>query len=470
MMSDQSSEADVSMPSKVLWGEGLFLRPQHFQQQDRYHEARLNQTACALHPYCWGVRRLAVDLDALRNDVLRIDELSLLFPDGEVYRAPGGDPLPLPVRLGELPGAPQTVTFHAALPSLKTHGENCAIGGDGFDPLDPPDAPTMRYGRHERETQDLYTQAADAPVTYLRKTLRLVPDSEALEAYESFPLLRLRRVATGGFEPDPGFIPPSLSIDAVSGPGMGLYGALARLMEKLQAKVAALYGDLREPSRNVVEIRGGDVSSFWLLHTASAGYAALAHYLHHRDLHPERLFGALLHLAGGLMTYSRSYRLGDLPSYVHADPAPQFARLDEIIRDLLDTVISSRYFTIALRHDRPSYYHGVLDSGRITPQTTLYLAVAADLPALRLVETVPLQFKVGAPEDVDRCVLSALPGVKLLHAPQVPSAIPVRPDLVYFVLEARALLYEAMLKAQAISVYVPNGLRELRLELIAVSA
>ena len=29
--------------SKVLWGEGLFLRPQHFQQQDAYHEWRLSQ-------------------------------------------------------------------------------------------------------------------------------------------------------------------------------------------------------------------------------------------------------------------------------------------------------------------------------------------------------------------------------------------------------------------------------------------
>lgn len=454
------------MPSKVLWGEGLFLRPQHFQQQDRYHEARLNQTACALHPYCWGVRKLVVDLDALRSDILRIDELSLLFPDGEVVRAPGDDILPPQVRLGDLPPALQSVTFHAALPALRPHGDNCASGASP----DGTEAPDVRFGRHERETQDLYTQAADAPVTYLRKALRLVADSEPLEAYESFPLLRLRRVATGGFEVDPGFIPPSLSIDAVSSPGAGLYIGLARLMEKLLAKVGALYGDLREPSRNVVEIRGGDVSSFWLLHTASAGYAALAHFLHHRELHPERLYGALLALAGGLMTYSRSYRLEDLPSYVHADPGPQFARLDGIIRDLLDTVISSRYFTIALHKDRPSYYLGALDSGRINAQTTLYLAVAADMPALRLVEAVPLQLKVGAPEDVDKFVLSALPGVKLVHAPQVPSAIPVRPDTYYFVLEGRGALYEAMLKAQSISVYVPNGVRELRLELIAVSA
>ncbi|RYE97317.1 MAG: type VI secretion system baseplate subunit TssK, partial [Oxalobacteraceae bacterium] len=105
------------MPSKVLWDEGLFLRPQHFQQQERYHDARLNQTACALHPYCWGVRRMTIDLDALRNDVLRIEELSLLFPEGEVYRAPDGDILPPQVRLADLPPDLQTVTYHAALPT-----------------------------------------------------------------------------------------------------------------------------------------------------------------------------------------------------------------------------------------------------------------------------------------------------------------------------------------------------------------
>jgi type VI secretion system protein ImpJ len=445
------------MPSKVLWGEGLFLRPQHFQQQDRYHEARLNQTANALHPYAWGVRRLCIDQDALRNDILRLEQLSLLFPDGELYRAPEGDALPLQVRLSELPSSRQTVTFHAALPSLKVYGDNCASGEDAGD---------MRFARHERETQDLYTQAADAPVTYLRTALRLVADTEPLEAFESFPLVRLRRVATGGFEIDPAFMPPSLAIDAVP----GLSTLLARLMEKLLAKVNALYGDLREPSRNVVEIRGGDMSSFWLLHTASMGYAELSHYLNHRDLHPERLFSSLLRLAGGLMTYSRSIRLEDLPGYEHADPGPQFARLDGIIRELLDTVISSRYFAITLHHERASYWTGALDSGKINAQATLYLAVAAEMPALRLVEVVPLQFKLGAPEDVDKCVLSALPGVKLVHAPQVPAAIPVRPDTYYFMLENRGALYDAMLKAQAISVYVPNGIRELRLELIAVAA
>jgi len=452
----------MNTPAKVLWGEGLFLRPQHFQQQDRYHEARLAETAAALHPYCWGVRRLEIDADALKADVLRVVALALIFADGEIVRAPGPDALPRQVRLGDLPPQVQTITFHAALPALKLHGENCAARGAG-----EAEAPSsVRYGQREHETDDLFGASEPAPVAYLTRTVRLVPDLETLDAYDSLPLVRLHRVATGGFEIDHAFTPPSLSIEGAP----GLHARLVRLMEKLLAKVHALHGHYRDPGRHVIALRGGDVASFWLLHTVSAGYAALGHYLAHRDLHPERLFQDLLALAGGLMTFSRGIRLEDLPAYAHHDPGPAFARLDVILRELLDTVISSKYFAIALSNERPSYHLGALDSGKIDSHTTLYLGVAADLPALQLAEIVPLRFKIGAPEDVDQLVLSAMPGVKLAHAPQVPAALPVRPDMLYFVLDSRGALYDSMLKAQAISLYVPNGIRDLTLELIAIAA
>jgi type VI secretion system protein ImpJ len=133
-------------------------------------------------------------------------------------------------------------------------------------------------------------------------------------------------------------------------------------------------------------------------------------------------------------------------------------------------VISSKYFAIALDETRPSYYLGKLDSGKIDDKTTFYLAVAAAMPMIELVDVVPVRFKVGAPDDVDKFVLSAMPGVRLQHAPQVPAAIPVRPDMAYFTLEAKGQLYERMLKAQSISIYVPIGLEELKLELVAVTS
>ncbi|RZJ83014.1 MAG: type VI secretion system baseplate subunit TssK, partial [Massilia sp.] len=152
------------------------------------------------------------------------------------------------------------------------------------------------------------------------------------------------------------------------------------------------------------------------------------------------------------------------------DPGPAFATLHAIIRELLDTVISAKYFGIALNEVRPSYHIGMLDSGKIDDDTTFYIAVSADIAALELIEIVPLRFKVGAPDDVEKFVLSALPGVRLQYAPQLPAAVPVRPETCYFVLEAKGPMYERMLKAQSISIYVPAGMKELRLELLAVAA
>ncbi|HEU4375668.1 MAG TPA: type VI secretion system baseplate subunit TssK, partial [Telluria sp.] len=382
---------------------------------------------------------------------------SLIFPDGEIYNAPGNDDLPDAVDLSELgPGA--TVTFYAALPALKHFGGNFTPAGQASN--------GARFAQGTAQTADLYTQAALAELTYLRKTLRLVSEHEPRDSYVNFALVRLRRVSTGGFEVDPAFIPPCLSIRSAP----LLFLQLRRLMDALQAKVSALHGHHREPSKNVIEYRSGDMSTFWLLHTASTAFASLTHYFQHPTFHPERLYQQLLGIAGSLMTFSKNYVLADLPAYQHADPGPSFAQLHLIIRELLDTVISSKYFAIALTETKPSYHHGVLDSGKINERTAFYLAVAADMPALELVDVVPLRFKIGAPDDVEKFVLSAMPGVRLQHAPQVPAAVPVRPDTCYFTLDSKGPMYERMLQAQSISIYVPSGMRDLKLELVAVAS
>ncbi|MDN2701981.1 type VI secretion system baseplate subunit TssK [Janthinobacterium sp. SUN100] len=456
----------MGMAAKILWGEGLFLRPQHFQRQDQYHEARLHHTASALHPYLWGVTHMEWDLAALKTGTLRLQALSAIFRDGEVFEAlgdgaTGSDTLPPPVDLEALPPAVQEVTYYAALPILNGEGMNyTAQATTAGTPA------ATRFAHALRATPDLFTESAVADVAYLKKSVRLIPDSEARGSYDCLPLIALRRTVSGGFEPVPSFMAPSLAIAGAP----RLQGVLEHLLDALQAKVSALHGHHREPSRNVIEFRSGDVSSFWLLHTVSTAAAALMHYVRHPALHPERLYEALLGLAGGLLSYSKHYTLASLPAYDHAQPGACFDALDGIIRELLDTVISSKYFSIALLEEQPSYYLGKLDSGKIDQHTTLYLAIRAAMPAIELVDVVPLRVKVGAPDDVEKCVLTAMPGLKLSHAPQVPAAIPVRPDTYYFAIENRGALYEQMLKAQSISVYVPAGIRDLQLELIAVTA
>lgn len=450
----------MSLPSKVLWAEGQSLGPQQFQQLDRYHEARLQRTAAALNPHLWGLRAVQWNLDGLANQRLQADALSLIFQDGEIYEAPATDALPLAVDLSRLPGEEQRFTFYAALPALKPQGGNMAR----------PDARSKgaRYAQVELETLDLFTDAVSTQMAYLRNTVRLLSHLEARDGYLSFPLVRLLRMADGRFEIDPAFMPPCLSVAADA----TLQRMLDCLLEKLTAKAEALYQRHRQSGKDTLEAHSGDLSSFWMLNTICTASAPLLHCARYRLHHPERLFDKLMGLAGGLMTFSTKHTLASLPAYQHDHPGPAFATLDLIIRELIDTVLSSRYFKIALVQDeqKSTHYLGLLDPARAGRQSTLCLAVSADMPALELVAAVPLRFKIGAPDDMENLIVRALPGVELVHMAQVPPEVPVRPNTYYFALGSKSALYENMLKAQAITLYAPAGMNGLKLELFGIAA
>jgi len=443
--------------AKVLWGEGLFLRPQHFQQQDAYHEELARQAMLTAQPFAWGIRHIEIDEDALAGGTLRIEQIDAVLPNGERYRAPAEDRLPPPLTLDGLDLHDGSTPILLALAHLRPHGGNSSPEGsaDGG----------ARYLIDNRDTADLFTDAAEAPLPVLVKTSVLKAATDATDAYLTLPLVSIRRTPTNGYEKDPRFLPPSLTL--AGAPLLRLQ--LRRLLDALQAKISALYGFHREPSKHVIEFRSGDVASFWLLHTASSAYAALVHLNQNPALHPERLFQELLRLAGSLMTYSKDFTVSDLPAYDHAQPGPAFLKLDHMLRELLETVISTRYFSIALSEPKPAFHMGRLASENIDEDTAFYLSIQSSLPMSQLIEAVPVQFKVGAPDDVDKLVLSAMGGVRIEHAAQVPPAIPVKPNASYFSLDRRSPLYERMLQAGTITIYVPESFGEYQLELIAIN-
>ena len=448
----------MQQTSKILWGEGLFLRPQHFQQQDAFHEWRLAEVARNLHPYAWGARCIQVDVDALASGMLRFNKLQLVFPDGELFAAPQEDELPAPVSLQQLPSGTSDIVFYAALAPLRASGSNFAPDAQKTDG-------SVRYTQHNINAIDTFTNADSAELAVLRKCVTIRASTEPRDNLISMPVCRLRRTATGGFELDSSYMTPSISISS-SAP---IQAVLRRLLDALQAKVNALYGFHREPSKHVIEFRSGDIASFWLLHTASSAFASLSHFHHQPGLHPERLFQRLLELAGSLMTFSKEYALTDLPPYQHANPTACFSQLETILQGLLDTVISTKYFSIALEELKPSFHHARMDSEKISPQTGLFISVKATMSPAELVNIVPVRFKAGAPDDVEKLVLSAMSGIRITHAPQVPSAIPVKPGCIYFSLDASGQLYDRMLKAQSMTIYVPSGIADLEMELFALN-
>ena len=51
----------MTWSNRVVWLEGMFLRAQHFQQQDRWLEALVRDRTASLRPHGWGLTEAAIN-------------------------------------------------------------------------------------------------------------------------------------------------------------------------------------------------------------------------------------------------------------------------------------------------------------------------------------------------------------------------------------------------------------------------
>ncbi|MCW8344592.1 type VI secretion system baseplate subunit TssK [Vibrio sp. ZSDZ65] len=84
---------------KVVWKEGMFIAPQHFQQQDRYVQHYVGKTVETLShfaPY-FGLTELSMNTDLLKIGKLAITQCSGIFPDGTQFNLTKEITLDIPV-------------------------------------------------------------------------------------------------------------------------------------------------------------------------------------------------------------------------------------------------------------------------------------------------------------------------------------------------------------------------------------
>src|SRR5690554_8121348 len=73
---------------KVIWSEGLFLRPQHLQQQDRYFDYQIRRRIQLLEPYGWGFQVLELDENLLQLGKVALTRAAGSLSDGTMVRLP----------------------------------------------------------------------------------------------------------------------------------------------------------------------------------------------------------------------------------------------------------------------------------------------------------------------------------------------------------------------------------------------
>jgi len=431
------------------------MTPQHFQQQAMWEQFSDERVARIASPDPWGLIRVDVDVQALQINRLQLTTLEVRLPDGTYIDTATADVLPPTRSLDDVDASKVAFDILIGLPLRDAQGGNC------IEACDKPARP-RRFLREYVQVADLNGDGKEE-ISVERHALALLFSFEQHGDYVTCPIARITRTTQGRFELDTSFIPPCLFVSASA----QLAERMHRLSEILVAKSASLAIRRRERSDQIADYAVADVSLFWLLHSVNSSWPDLARLCAAPHQHPERLYGVLARLAGALITFSTTETLKSIPAYDHRAPSTVFATLEELIRNLLDTVVPSRVVPIALEHGKPTVWQGKINEDRLL-EADFYLSVQSSLPAHALLEQLPRLCKAGAPDEVEQIINSAMTGIPLRTMSRLPAAIPVRIENQYFALDSAHPAFKRMLAARACQFYVPTSLPEVSLELYAV--
>ena len=274
----------MSWYTKVMWSEGLFLRPHHLQQSDRYLEHLIESRVRHTTPYPWGFSALEIDGDLTMQDKFALRRGAGMMPDGMPFDFPANCPPPAPI---EIPAAAANQTVWLSLPLATPN--TCEVEARSG----------QRATRYVSEAEFVIDSTAsirieeEIDVAYPRFTFDI--KSAARPGYASLAVARILEVREKTIIFDERFVPPVLICSAHP----VVDGWIDRVTGWIEAKLDELARYATDPTA------GGGLQSvdYFMLQILNRHSSVLKHYRRSNYIHPERLYELFLGIAGELATF-----------------------------------------------------------------------------------------------------------------------------------------------------------------------
>lgn len=438
--------------SKVVWSEGMYLRPQHFQQFERYIEHYVQQRCVGLQSAFWGFASVEIDHDALALGKVSLSMAQGVFPDGTPFLLTHADELPPPL---DIPAEAKDEVVLLALPLKRPGGEDTTFEDQAGS--------LARYSAYTREMADSNAVGlGPANVQIARARLRLVLASELGGEWQAIGLARVvERRSDHHLVLDQHYIPPML----VAGQHPVLASYINELHGMLEQRGDALAQRLSRPGRGGV----AEVADFLLLALINRAQADTGHARERGGVHPEQLFREWLRLSFDLCTYTSDERRPIVrPDYRHDDLQHSFTPLMAELRRALSTVLEQNAVAIELQERAHRVWVARIPDADLIHHAAFVLAVHADLPAETLRSRYPAQVKIGPAERLADLVNLHLPGIALRMLPVAPRQIPYHAGYHYFELDTGGELWKQLEKSSGLALHVAGDLPGLTMECWAI--
>jgi type VI secretion system protein ImpJ len=437
---------------KVIWQEGMLLRPQHLQHNDRHYDHQLKIRTRLTGGYTWGFLTLDIDLQYLNMGKLVVRQASGILPDGSVFELGGSTAslaLDVPLNTGN-------TAVYLALP---------LVTGNHVEARRPEQSDVLaRYTAYEAHVADSNAgEEGTCQISCGRPDFKLLlGEQQSDQAYVKLKICEvLDTTPDGVVSLAPEFVPTYLQSHASS----YLLSCLKEVISMLSHR-----GDtIAERIRSSGTVAGAEVGDFMMLQLINRAELLLRHYLGLDHVHPEALYRALLTLLGDLATFSSDSKRPRLDShYRHSDQGDSFRTLMAALRQMLSMVLEQHAVEMEMQARQYGITVSPLHDRTLLGSASFVLAASAHCDSEELRHRLPAHLKVAPVERIRQLVNLHLPGIKLTALPVAPRQIAFHSNKTYFVLEPGAEDLAQLDRSGGFAFHVSGEFAELELTFWAI--
>lgn len=436
---------------KVVWSEGMFLHPQHFQQQDRHFQHTQQELHWQSNPFGSGFSELTLDRNLLRQGKLSLIRARGILPDGTCFNIPEANQQPPVV---EVPENTRDTILYLGLPLHRAGGQN-------YTSKD-----TEKLSRFEVEQStvldEVTAQGEQNIVEVAQPSLQILLEGQDISGFAVLPCARiLERRDDTSVVLDDKFIPCCLDFHVSE----RLKSFMSELSGMLEHRAEALASNVSDGS----SISAAEFADYLMLMIINRYSPVINHYDTQGLLHPQQLYSLYLSMAGELATFShKSKRPQPFPPYIHDQLQDTFAPLMVSLRQSLSKVIEKNAVSLPLVLRNFGIRVSAINDRSLIGSAQFVLAAKAEMEADKLRQLFPNVCKLSSVEQIRELVNLALPGIRLIPLPVPPPQIPYHSGYAYFELEKSSDHWNSIKNSGGFALHVGDGFPGLELEFWAI--
>lgn len=439
------------MQNKVVWREGLFIRPQHFQQNDRYYSYELMSRTINARSNNWGLYDLIIDQDLLNIGKISIKKASGILPDGTLF---------------EIDSQTQPLTFDVtSLHADKIVYLTLPIMISDGDEVFFENQKTLQTRYRSKTVNSIPNtntgENSSCDLLIAQHNFKLATIDNISDSYIKIEIAKIGNIsASGAVTLSEDFAPTYLHLNN----SKSLLAKTEELLSMITYRATVLSQNISDST-----IQSAELGHYLMLQLLNKTESKIEHLIKQEKIHPEDLFLQLLSFNAELSVfYTKERRINERIAYIHQNQFSSFVDIITQTKQMLESVLEQNSISLPVEKRKFGIHIAPIKDKKIINDSTFIFAVSADISSQKIKELLLNSLKLGTIETIKNLVNYHLVGFKLRTLSTVPKEIPYKVNYLYFSIELTEANKKELLKSSGFAFYLSNEVPNIQYSIWAI--